>query len=246
MDIHVVCMDGKHGIERPAGFDVTIHDLDSEELLPLAAARNKGFSEAHTDTVIFVDVDCIVSPTLFEHMIAAITETSVIAAYPLYLPTVPESGDFDTYKHDAVSHPVRRQLVAGEPIPHLQFWSIIFGMRKEAFERAGGFDETFTGYGAEDTDFAMSFHRAGLTQLFVNDYVLHQYHDKYDPPLNHFDAIIENATRYKNKWGELPMRSWLDAFAEMGLIAINNDETLHVLRHPTEQEIAASVSKHPY
>ncbi|MBE8147289.1 hypothetical protein IOD13_18970 [Brevibacterium casei] len=42
----------------------------------------------------------------------------------------------------------------GAPDPFALFWSLSFACRPEVFARIGGFDETYAGYGGEDTDFA--------------------------------------------------------------------------------------------
>ncbi|RYE28758.1 MAG: glycosyltransferase [Sphingobacteriaceae bacterium] len=245
-DIQVVCMDNLDGIAIPEGLNVSIHVSKETHELPLAAARNAGISAAKTDNVIFIDVDCIVSPSLFANMLMDLEPENVIAAYPLYLPILPNTGDYGDLKHQAVTHPAREHILAGEPVEHLQFWSLIFAIQKQTFEKIGGFDESFTGYGAEDTDFAMMFHQAGVKQIFVRDYVLHQYHDKHDPPLNHFDSIIENATRYRRKWDILPMQRWLKAFEKMGLIKIDQAGNITVIQKPTESQVKNSVSPHPY
>ena len=245
-DIQVVCMDDLDGIAIPDGLNVNIHLIQEIHELPLAAARNMGISAAKTDNVIFIDVDCIVSPTLFANMLTALDAKNIITAYPLYLPVPPDTGNYSDLKHKAVTHPAREHIPAGQPVNHLQFWSLIFAVQKQTFKKIGGFDEFFTGYGAEDTDFAMMFHKADMKLIFVRDYVLHQYHDKYDPPVNHFLSIIENATRYKQKWDVLPMQRWLKAFEEMGLIKIDQADNITVIQIPTDSQIKNSVSKHPY
>ena len=195
-DIQVVCMDDTDEIAIPDGINVNTLLVSETDELPLAAARNKGINATETHNIIFIDADCIVSPTLFANMLEDLQPDNIIAAYPLYLPILPDTGNYDDLKHLAVIHPAREHIPAGRPVHHLQFWSLIFAVHKPTFQKIGGFDESFTGYGAEDTDFAMMFNKAGIEQVFVNDYVLHQYHDKHDPPLNYFDSIIENATRY--------------------------------------------------
>jgi len=245
-DIQVVCMDSPDEIAIPKGLQVSIHSMPESLGLPLAAARNRGIAAAETDRVIFIDVDCIVSPTLFASMLMDLRADNIIAAYPLYLPIMPNTGSYDELKELAVTHPAREHISAGESVPHLQFWSLIFAVKKQTFEKIGGFDESFTGYGAEDTDFAMMFHRAGVKQIFVRDYVLHQYHDKHDPPLNYFDSIIENATRYRKKWGVLPMQRWLRAFEAMGLIKIDQPDTITIIQRPTDSQIQNSISANPY
>jgi GT2 family glycosyltransferase len=245
-DVQVVCMDDRDGITMPDGLNVSLNLIDEPHTLPLAAARNMGISATKTDNVIFIDVDCIVSPTLFANMLTALQHENIIAAYPLYLPQLPDTGNFDKLRDLAVPHPARENIPVGQPVEHLQFWSLIFAIQKQTFERIGGFDKSFIGYGAEDTDFAMMFHQAGVSQIFVQDYVLHQYHDKFDPPLNHFESIIENAMRYREKWGVLPMQRWLRAFEKIGLIKIVNGGPIIVIQKPTDSEIMCSVSRHPY
>lgn len=245
-DIHVVCMDDPDGIAIPEGLTVSIHLSKGTHELPLAAARNRGIAATKTDNVIFIDVDCIVSPTLFATMLTNLDPETIIAAYPLYLPIVPDTGNYEELKHQAVTHPARERIPVGEPVDHLQFWSLVFAIQKKTFENIGGFDESFIGYGAEDTDFAMLFHRAGVKLIFVRDYVLHQYHDKHDPPVNHFDSIIENAIRYQQKWHVLPMQRWLNAFEDMGLITIDQADTITVRQKPTASQLKNSVSPHPY
>jgi GT2 family glycosyltransferase len=245
-DIQVVCMDDLDGIGTIDGLNMSIHLMNDTHTLPLAAARNMGITATKTNNVIFIDVDCLVSPTLFASLLMALQAENIIAAYPLYLPMVPDTGNYSALKPQAVPHPSREQIPFGQPVEHLLFWSLIFAIQKQTFEKIGGFDESFIGYGAEDTDFAMMFHKAGVKHIFVRDYVLHQYHDKYDPPLNYFDSIIENASRYKQKWDVLPMQRWLKAFEEMGIIRIDNTDNITVIQKPTESQIENNVSRNPY
>jgi GT2 family glycosyltransferase len=245
-DIQVVCMDTQEEIEIPDGLNVSIKLIHDQNKLPLAAARNMGITATKTSNVVFIDVDCIVSPTLFANLLLALQANYIIAAYPLYLPLVPDTGNYGDLKHLAVTHPSRECIPIGQPVEHLLFWSLIFAIQKQTFEKIGGFDESFIGYGAEDTDFAMMFHNAGIQQIFVRDYVLHQYHDKYDPPLNYFDSIIKNAIRYQQKWNVLPMRRWLKAFEELGLVTINDTDKITVIQEPTSSQLIKSVSLNPY
>ena len=245
-DIQVVCMDDLDIFDIPEGLNVSVHLMNGPHQLPLAAARNMGITATKTENVIFIDVDCLVSPTLFASLLMALQAENIIAAYPLYLPMVPDTGSYTKLEPQAVPHPSREQIPFGQPVDHLLFWSLIFAIKKETFKNIGGFDESFIGYGAEDTDFAMMFHKVGIEQIFVRDYVLHQYHDKYDPPLNYFDSIIENASRYKQKWDVLPMQRWLKAFEEMGLIRIDNTDNITVIQKPTDSHIERSVSRNPY
>jgi len=247
-DIHIVCMDDTNNVTIPPQLNnVFLHTMKSAQNLPLAHARNTGFQAAQTNNICFVDVDCIVSPTLFASLLADLSDDTIVAAYPRYLSRVPVVSEFATLFPEAVAHPSREVISPHSVINHLKFWSIVFAIRKSSFVSTGGFDEAFIGYGAEDTDFAMSFHAAGLRLIFADDFVLHQYHDKYDPPLNYFSDILQNAQTFHNKWGFYPMERWLHKFAEFGLIEPFDGGAPPVVRRlPTEEDIAACRSTNPY
>ena len=126
--------------------------------------------------------------------------------------------------------------VRGEDNPGL-FWSLAFAIRRARFDALGGFDERFSGYGAEDTDFGFRAHAKDVPLLFVGGAIAcHQYHTVFDPPVQHFADILRNAEQFRRIWGFWPMRGWLDAFAARGLIAVT-DEELIVLRHPTSDDL---------
>lgn len=245
-DVQVVCMDDLKELPITDGLTVNFHRIKETHELPLAAARNVGIHATKTTNIIFIDVDCIVSPTLFSNLLEDLSAENIVTAYPLYLPMLPDSGSYTDLKRLAVAHPSREAIPSGEPVEHLQFWSLIFAIQKTTFEKIGGFDESFTGYGAEDTDFAMMFHQAHIDLIFVRDYILHQYHEKYDPPLNYFESIIENAFRYQQKWKVLPMQRWLKEFEQMGLINIDATNCITMLQKPSARQIGGAISQHPY
>lgn len=245
-DIHIVFMDAISDFQNEWNLPIDMHQMDSVQQLPLAAARNRGIEACKTDQIIFIDVDCIVSPTLFGSILAKLNDHKIISAYPLYLSTLPYHGHFNELEKSAIPHPARENLQPETDISHLQFWSLIFGVKMEIFRKIGGFDETFTGYGAEDTDFAMSFNQVGIKLQFVKDFVLHQYHEKYDPPLNYFETIIDNAIRFEEKWNFYPMKSWLRSFEEKGLIKIENNDTITIIAKPSQDLINLCKSVNPY
>lgn len=84
-------MDEPDEIFIPKGLNVDIHHVLSTHSLPLAAARNMGIKASKTENIIFIDVDCMVSPTLFDSLLSRLQSDKIIAAYPLYLPIVPEN-----------------------------------------------------------------------------------------------------------------------------------------------------------
>jgi len=178
-------------------------------------------------------------------MAQALTEQdALICAEALYLGPKDARGAWDeaALMQCAKPHPVRPFPAAGLREEHNAglFWSLIFGIRRERFVELGGFDEAFTGYGAEDTDFGFRAREAGLPLLFLGGTgAFHQYHDVIDPPLQHLADIVRNARLFRQKWGIWPMEGWLAAFEKAGLLAREGD-AISLLRMPTMAEVDAA------
>ncbi len=229
----------------PVGFPVRVERL-AGDALPLAAARNLAAALASGDILLFLDVDCIVSSAVCDRMQAVLAEhDAVICPEVLYLPAgAVRPGPLSEVDLTAAGrpHPVRpfpREGESPEGNPGL-FWSLAFALRRSTFHRLGGFDETYVGYGAEDTDLGFRIAREGLPLLFAGGVpVFHQHHDGYDPPLQHFRALIANAKRFHAAWSIWPMDGWLKAMADLGLVDWSSDE-LTICRDPTPAEIAAA------
>jgi len=229
----------------PLGFPVRVERL-AGDALPLAAARNLAAALASGDILLFLDVDCIVSSAVCDRMQAVLAEhDAVICPEVLYLPAgAVRPGPLSEVDLSAAGrpHPVRpfpREGESPEGNPGL-FWSLAFALRRSTFHRLGGFDETYVGYGAEDTDLGFRIAREGLPLLFAGGVpVFHQHHDGYDPPLQHFRALIANAKRFHAAWSIWPMGGWLKAMADLGLVDWSSDE-LTICRDPTPAEIAAA------
>lgn len=222
------------------------HVAFASEGLPLAAARNAGRRAAEAETLVFLDVDCIPSADLVSGLSAAVAEhDGLVCCAVRYLPAGAVQDGWREAHLDALGalHPVRSFPARGivpSPQPGL-FWSLVFGVRAETYDRLGGFDELFSGYGAEDTDLAFRADSAGVPVLFLGGpRAYHQHHPGYDPPLQHFRDIVANAGRFHERHGIWPMDGWLDGFARLGLIAADRTDGIVVLREPTSAEIAAA------
>ena len=214
--------------------------------LPLARARNAGRRAASGDHLVYLDVDCIPSRDLVACLDDDLRQADgLICCEVRYLPAGAVTDEWTQGRlHEAgQSHPVRVFPKSGlEPTrnPGL-FWSLAFGVRTETFDRLGGFDEAFDGYGAEDTDLAFRAAEAGVPVLLTaRGEAYHQHHPACDPPLQHFDSIVANARRFHARHGLWPMDGWLDAFARLGHVSKDwRADDLRVLRAPSPAEIAA-------
>ncbi|WP_423823054.1 galactosyltransferase-related protein [Salinisphaera sp. SPP-AMP-43] len=219
------------------------------EALPLARARNQGAAAAQYPGLVFLDVDCIPSPPfLHRYRHALRTGSGLYMGDVVYLPAGAVEADaqgaidYKALDARAVRHPARPYPPRGglrwEP-DHGQFWGLSFALRAADHDRVRGMDESFIGYGGEDTDYAWRLAAAGIEAYWVgNARAWHQHHTIHYPPLAHFDAIIANARRFKARWQRWCMDYWLAAFAEAGLIDWSpNADDIIVYRQPTEVEI---------
>lgn len=221
-------------VRRHIADATVVEDHCSPEHLALARARNVGYAAADTDITIFLDVDCVATPTLIHDYLQGVEHRPGIHAGPVgYLPP----GGHDLTDIAAISDVANHQL--GRPQPgqqpcrapsHEMFWSLSFAIDRASWERTGGFDERFIGYGGEDTDFARTAVDRHIAIWFCGTaQAFHQYHPTTAPPVQHLEAICRNATTYYAKWGEWPMSGWLEAFADASLIDWRPDASLITL-----------------
>ena len=214
--------------------------------LPLAAARNAGRRAAGGDILVYLDVDCIPAAGLVAGLAAAAEGHDALVCGPIrYLPAgaVRDGWSEAELMRLGVLHPARPFPESGVELtknPGL-FWSLAFAVRAATWDRLGGFDEGFDGYGAEDTDLAFRAAERGVPVLLAGvPPAFHQHHLSCDPPLQHFADIVRNARRFRARHGLWPMDGWLDAFARLGLIGTGREPDITVLRAPTAEEVAAA------
>jgi N-acetylglucosaminyl-diphospho-decaprenol L-rhamnosyltransferase len=210
--------------------------FESVEPLPLAAARNYAASLSSSNILIFLDVDCIPERNCFEALLQEDHQNAICMADPYYLPYPIERVSFKAFKHIAKPSIARSELVYGVSERYELFWSLGFLISKSTYNRIGGFDEAFIGYGAEDTDFAFTARKKKVPLIYSRAKVYHQPHPSYDPPLNWLQDIIRNAELFYSKWGIWPMKGWLDSFEVLGYITFENN-CIKIVKVPTKDEI---------
>jgi glycosyltransferase involved in cell wall biosynthesis len=235
-ELVIVHMNEPASLLTDMSIPITQIELHNEHLLPLAAARNYAIKQAKYDYVIFLDVDCIPSPSLLLDYQQAFEKSDILWAGKIrYLSkaAMADTSLMDLLEDLSDPDPVR----AGNlNFSYELFWSLNFGCSKAVFERIGGFDELFKGYGAEDTDFSFSARHKNVPIGTVNTCAYHQYHPSYDPPLNHLQDIVLNANMFKRKWNKWPMEGWLRKFEDMGYLDWS-EEHLTLIRQPTKLDI---------
>ena len=244
-------------------------DISTKTAFDIGHNRNLGAARASHNVLIFLDVDCIVAPTFIEQLSAKLqqqpeallmgqpryltrplseTESEQLQSGALPISHLNELSVFNPYRDnfdDTESEPTSLNQTAMKHTAikktedYGAFWSLCFAITREQFEKIGGFDTQYTGYGAEDTDFAFTARQLDIDFYLTADVVYHQQHSVYRPPLNHLDSIVINANRFYRKWQCWPMSGWLSPFVEMGLIDWQPEQTTPIVskRQPTRDEI---------
>lgn len=245
-DEHVVVAMGdpviRDVLEGTPGPPVHLVDVPLREgRLPLAAARNAGVAAAAArgaGVVVLLDVDCIPGPRLVGSYAAALesrrsaTRPAVACGVVRYLDAATtalpdEQRTWRALEQGSAPHAARPAPPPGTVrVGHdpLLFWSLSFAVTPTAWERVGGFDEGYLGYGGEDTDFGQRVAAADGTFLWLGGATAyHQHHGGSGLPVQHVRDIVENGARFAARWGWWPMRGWLDAFEDLGLVAADGD-----------------------
>lgn len=196
----------------------------------LARTRNATAGAAiddGADFLIFIDADCIPGPDLVAGYVDAYRRRpGFFYCGPVtYLDPPPPGGynlaELPVAPHAARPNPGPGELLTGTDEQWNLFWSLSFATDAAMWQSSGGFDESFTGYGGEDTDFAYRQRELGRRICWVGGaHAFHQWHPVSSPPWEHLDDILVNAARFHGKWGVWPMGGWLREFEKAGAIAM--------------------------
>ena len=227
-DLHVVVGMG----ERPDVPGLVVQVPVPDTGLPLAAARNAGAAAAiaaGAHVLVFLDVDCIPGPAMvsrYREAAGPLPGPAVLCGPVTYLPPAPPGGYPATGLADLASpHPARPAPPAGQvrPEPRWElFWSLSFALTAADWIRLGGFCEQYTGYGGEDTDFAVTASAAGATLYWVGGATaFHQHHPPSRTTPARVAEIVRNATLFRRRHGWWPMSGWLSELAHAGLVTFD-------------------------
>ncbi|WCZ33362.1 galactosyltransferase-related protein [Corynebacterium massiliense] len=215
--------------------DVEVVAGDAAHARSLAAARNQAGDlaarDADTDdAIIFLDADCLPGPGMADAYRAALDRfpDAVVSGPVTYLEKGGVCADIAKRRNPHPLRPDPEKTHLATDDEYKFFWSLSFAVRVETWRRIrsllGGFDQGYTGYGGEDTDFAFGLrsHSVAFAWAARAD-AYHQWHPVSSPPVEHLRDIAANATRFHSRWGVWPMDGWLKEFARRGLIRWHDD-----------------------
>ena len=121
-----------------------------------AANRNHGARHSVGEWLAFVDDDCIPDGTWLEELARAISASDVIEGKTVCL--------------GKTNHPLEEIV---ENLTGDLFWSCNLAIRRDLFERLGGFDEDFHEAGGEDLEFAWRIRQIKLNVSYVPQAVVY-------------------------------------------------------------------------
>ena len=218
-----------------------IHRFAASEPLPIPKARNRGFDSCKTDKFIYLDVDCICPETLLEEMTGMLSTGKVVTANVTHL-----SEQVSDIEEVYLQQQVTPKITAPERVPFVSFDTTIFGITRRDFERVGGFDLDYNGFGIGDMDFATRCSQAGLYLLNTGRHVYKQFHVLYNPPVNHLCDIVANAEVFRQKWGAYPSSEIFTQFVKLGLINEDFEKAgMRVIKLLSDEELSTYLVKEP-
>lgn len=136
-----------------------------------ASARNHGVHAAQGRIILFTDSDCVPTPHWIEEMVEPFADPQVVAV----------KGSYRTRQRELVARFAQVEfedrydmLLRHSHIDMVDSYSAAF--RKDAFEIAGGFDESFPKANNEDTDLSYRLSTAGCKMVFKPGAVVYHRH----------------------------------------------------------------------
>ncbi len=122
-----------------------------------AKARNTGIKRAKGEIIVFIDSDMTMIPSWLEILVRGVIETGGVLVGRRDIDPSLEAKPLMKYLHSRGA----MKLPQGGEIPGKYFSSCNSAMERHWIDQAGGFDETFEGWGGEDLDLGISLEKAG-------------------------------------------------------------------------------------
>ena len=243
-------------------FDI-VHKFTTQGELPIAKARNKGMQAAKHANLAYLNVDAVISPSLFRDGLLALKDNSVVFTSVVFLPSERcnktysdiskneqqigylASNDETLPEDDNNEIPSREKENHHGKFSDDSICSTVFFIRKADFQKTGGFDEGYAGFGLNDEDFFTNCRALGysLEQLPTRTFAPQR--PNYQCPVNHLLDFVHNAQRFYSKWGFYPCENVLNAYAEEGYInadfKANGVKIVQLPEHEDEAAITPSV-----
>ncbi|MEA2695285.1 MAG: hypothetical protein QOJ16_4672, partial [Acidobacteriota bacterium] len=163
IEVLVVGRDAPGKVPRDAG-DGAVRFIETAERLNPAAARNRAVAAARGSRFLFVDADCRPAPGWVAALAAAL-DRSPVAGGAVTFPRFRRGGNRWALADNIASF---HELLPDRPAEadsRLPLGSLNLGVRRDAWEKVGPFDEELPT--SEDHDWVLRARRLGLATAFV-------------------------------------------------------------------------------
>jgi GT2 family glycosyltransferase len=175
-----------------------------------AACRNAGVRLSTADRVLFLDSDIELAEHALGHLLAdaARNDNTITMADVVHPPA--SRLTLATHLFDVPRHfrDFRREQAKGS-LTWKTFTSCAFIMHRAAFERIGGFTDSFVHYGSEDGEFALRAERAGLRiHLSHSAIVFHHKHLAPEDVLTRYFALGRSSVHFAHLHPDLENTMW--------------------------------------
>jgi GT2 family glycosyltransferase len=156
--------DDSIAVARSFDRQMTIIVLDASERRGQSFARNLGAKAATGDLLLFLDQDDEIGPGYVSAMASALHRAELVAA------RMDDHKLNDGWRRHARTLPQTSGLPS-DPVPWA--YGCTLGVRRNTFERLGGFAEDLGALASEDVDFCWRAYANGVVLTFVEDAILH-------------------------------------------------------------------------
>lgn len=210
--------------------EITI--VKNQENFGVAGGRNRGFREAisrRSDYILSLDNDAYIDPSLIEELVAVAQSDTHIGVLGPKTYSGDGSGRIQcaggriTYTQNVCSErgAGERDFGQYDKIEDVDYFpGCGFMARREVFERLNFVDESFYGYGHEDTDFCFRAARLGYRVVYVSKAVMWHRGSTtiggYSPRKKYLEAV--NSAYFVRKYGTPKNCAKYAFFAGFGLI----------------------------
>ena len=174
--------------------------IELKENVGRARIRNFLSEKANYDILLFIDSDAgLISNDFLQNYVSAIQNNEVICGGLLYDRPLPSPVFSLRYYYGICAE--ERSAKERNLCPYAQFSSFSFLIRKKTF-REILFDESFSGYGHEDTAFGIELEKRGIKVKHIDNPLYHLGLEKNEDFLFKTETGIETLYRFSDKLTE--------------------------------------------
>ena len=188
-DHEIIIVNDYPGVPVTSFEDRRIRIIENETNLGRSKSRNSGARAAKGNILFFIDDDIEVKENLFDKYISEFEKGfSAIFSNVINIRT---DGKYSFLNEFLNTRGANKQNV-GYLVKSNYFTTAFCSVRKEFFDKIGGFDENFSGYGWEDPEIGLRIEKSGGRISFFKTDKIYHYHDK---SVEEWIGQIENSGR---------------------------------------------------